>query len=151
MLMEGFCGYHADAEDGEEQKPGQVCAAPVLQRSPFSLCPLKDTHARTHTHGESTAGPAGTPSLPLSHLPRPANSARLGSIPQLRVCLRPQRAEWGRSQAAVTRLFLFPAGANWIKRAAGSNPSSARSAARDRFPFHGHKINTHRRSAEGHT
>lgn len=81
MLMEGFCGYHADAEDGEEQKPGQVCAAPVLQRSPFSLCPLKDTHARTHTHGESTAGPAGTPSLPLSHLPRPANSARLGSVP----------------------------------------------------------------------
>lgn len=74
MLMEGFCGYHADAEDSEEQKPGQVCAAPVLQRSPFSLCPLKDTHARTHTHGESTAGPSGTPSLPLSHLPRPANS-----------------------------------------------------------------------------
>lgn len=36
-------GYHANAEDGEEQEPRQVGAAPVLQRSPFSLSPLKHT------------------------------------------------------------------------------------------------------------
>lgn len=49
-------GYHADAEDGEEQEPGQVGAAPVLQRSPFSLCPLKHTHTRAVSSAQS--GPA---------------------------------------------------------------------------------------------
>lgn len=44
---------------------------------------------------------------------------------------------------------LSPGGGNWIT-APGSNPSSALSASRDWFPFHGEKINTHRCSAEGH-
>lgn len=44
----GYCCYHADAEDGEEKEPGQVGAAPVLQRSPFPLCPL-ERHKNTVT------------------------------------------------------------------------------------------------------
>lgn len=71
--MAGLCGYHADAEDGEEQEPGQVCAAPVLQRSPFSLCPLKHTH--------NTVTPRAEPGLQNRAEPRlfrPVSSARLG-------------------------------------------------------------------------
>lgn len=123
-----------------------------------------ETHKHTVTPGaEPGLRNWAEPSPPLRHsaCPRPVSSARLGSAPfsslirshnatcstGAAVYREQQRAERSRSQAPVTR--LSPGAANWIT-APGSNPSSALSASRDQFPFHGEKINTHRCSAEGH-
>lgn len=72
-------GYHADAEHGEEQEPGQVRAAPVLQRSPFSLCPLKHKHGHSESlQNRTEPGRTGliVPPPPPSPPPRPLSPAR---------------------------------------------------------------------------
>ena len=121
----GLLGYHADAEDGEEQEPGQVCAAPVLQRFPFSLCPLK--HTQTHRHSGTGPEDRGRQVQPVPDMLARFGSARFSSrVTSHKATCRPGKAA-GRRESGVGTITERGRGGPFPANRPGNPPVPARS------------------------